>query len=237
MKMKFNNEKTDWEKEKIQLRRKTMTVTKLTIIALSAAAIMFSGCSTDNRIAGPGFDNNPEIDNNLLELSSIPGNPNTVAKTTVGDDTDRQSERFTIVAKVVMLDVENGCWYLITDEDKTYTPVAPKELVLEPGLRLKAEGYIDYGIQFFCGNGPAFVIENYEILDAPKDSDNDRDSGIRTGNGSSDSVTDDGSFSEDRDPSRQSEERAPEDEMDAEREMKKKSEEEQDLKDKSNDRP
>jgi hypothetical protein len=227
MNMIINNEKIDGENVNFQLRRKTMNTVKLTILALSAAAIVFSGCSTDNRIAGPGYDNNPEIDNKLDELSSLTVEPNLSARVAVRDsDSDEEQERFAIVAKVEMLNVENGCWYLVTNDGETYTPVTPKELTLESGLGLKAEGYIDKDIQFFCGNGPAFVIEKYELLDMPKGSDDERDSGIKTGNGSSfmASITDHSPA--DRAPSQPAEELSPRNLMDRENELKKKSEDE-----------
>lgn len=202
-----------------------MTVTKLTIIALSAAAIVFGGCSTDNRITGPGNDFNPQIDNKLDELNLQTPQPNTGARIAVREsDSGRQSERFTIFAKVEMLDLENGCWYLLTNNSETYTPIIPGDLTLKSELSLKAEGYVDKDIQFFCGNGPAFVIENYEILDPSRKSDDDRDSGINDN-------------SEDRAPSRPAEERAPQDKMDREREVKKKSLEERVPEDTGNERP
>jgi len=71
------------------------------------------------------------------------------------------------VAKVQRIDIEGGCWFLQADDGNTYTPLSQEGLVLETGLKLKAEGYIDDNIQFFCGNGPAFVIEKYEIIGKP----------------------------------------------------------------------
>jgi len=145
------NNKQNW--------RNKMNATKLTIIVLAAAAIMFGGCSNDNRVLSPGADFQSEAGITSLNRT--------------GSDSDSKfdnnesapgQESFTILAKVMMLDIESGCWYLQADDGKSYTPVSPKDLVLESGLKLKAEGYIDENIQFFCGNGPAFVIENYEVI-------------------------------------------------------------------------
>jgi len=139
-----------------------MNATKLTLIVLAAAAIMFGGCSNDNRVLSPGTDFQ-----SVAGISSL---------NRTGSDSDSEfdnnesapgQERFTILAKAMMLDVETGCWYLQADDGKNYTPVSPKDLVLESGLKLKAKGYIDENIQFFCGNGPAFVIEDYEIISKP----------------------------------------------------------------------
>lgn len=162
-----------------------MTIAKLTTIALAAAAVMFSGCSTDNRIAGPNTDSG-SLNNKLNELTTVTPEPNSTGRVAVRTgNSDQGHEQFTITAKVDMIDVDNGCWYLVTTEGDTYTPVTPKDLVLRSGLTLKAEGYVDKNIQFFCGNGPAFVIENYEIIDRPKGpDDNDRDYSIKTGNSS-----------------------------------------------------
>jgi hypothetical protein len=226
MKMKIINKKTA-EKKCLQLRRKTMTTVKLTIIALSAAAVVFSGCSTDNRIAGPEYDSNLEIDNKLAELNSVTLDPGSAARVAVRDsDSDREAERFSIIAKVQRLDVENGCWYLLSDNGDTYTPVSLMDLILESDMMLKATGYIDNNIQFFCGNGPAFVIESYEIISMPGGPD-DRDSGIRTGHGSSNEVFEINDHPEDRAPSQPTDELAPQDLMDREYEDKKKYEEEQ----------
>jgi hypothetical protein len=224
MKMKIINKKTAEKKMNLQLRRKTMTTVKLTIIALSAAAVVFSGCSTDNRIAGPEYDSNLEIDNKLAELNSVTLNSGSAARVAVRDsDSDREAESFSIIAKVQRLDVENGCWYLLSDNGDTYTPVSFMDLILESDMMLKATGYIDNNIQFFCGNGPAFVIESYEIISMPRGPD-DRDSGIRTGHGSSNEVFEINDHPEDRAqsqpddraPSQPTDELAPQDLMDRE---------------------
>jgi predicted small secreted protein len=133
-----------------------MNATKLTIIVLAAAAVMFSGCSTDNRVLGPGSD--------FQSGKAI----ETLNRT--GFDTNESApgtKYLTIVAKVLRVDIEGGCWYLQAEDGKTYTPLSPEDLTLETGLKLKAKGYIDENIQFFCGNGPAFVIEDYEIIEKP----------------------------------------------------------------------
>jgi hypothetical protein len=140
-----------------QLRRNTMKATMLTIIALAATAIVFGGCSTDNPVLGPQTD--------LQTESTINNNRGRIA---VDADNNPEPESFTITAKVVSLDFENGCYYLQSNDGKTFTPVAPIELELKSGMKLKAEGHIDSKIQFFCGNGPAFVIEHYSILENGK---------------------------------------------------------------------
>jgi len=124
------------QKEKLakldfKLGRKIMTIAKLTIIALSGAAIMFSGCSTDSRITGTGFDSNQVIDNKLTDLNAVTPQPITGARVAVrSNDSDNEPERFSVVAKVKMLDFENGCWYLAAEDGETYTPVIPKDLTL-----------------------------------------------------------------------------------------------------------
>jgi predicted small secreted protein len=188
-----------------------MKATKLTIIAVAVAAVVFGGCSNDSQILGPGSDlqTGAGIDRvNRLDSGSNESVP--------------EPEYFVILAKVEMLDIENECLYLQSDEGKTYTPVTPKDLVLEAGLALKAEGYVDNTINFFCGNGPAFVIENYEILSKPKMGDNDRDSDISTEYASSDNeiITDE--MTEERAPVNMTEDRPSEEQMDRDRELKEK---------------
>jgi hypothetical protein len=209
-----------------QLRRNTMNATKLTIIALSAAAIMFSGCSTDNHVLGPVSDLQSEI--GAVTLDRVDINSNEAAP---------GPKYFVIVAKVLSLDIEGGCWYLQADDGNTYTPVTPKDLTLEDGLKFKAEGYQDDNIQFFCGNGPAFVIESYEIIGKPGMSDDERNSEIKTENGPSNEepVLDDMSF-EDRAPSNSDDDRySYEYQMNRELENKKKLEEEKGMTEKPKD--
>jgi len=190
-----------------------MKATKLTIIVLSAAAaVIVGGCSNDNSLLGPGTDlqSGPAVNQaNRVDIDSNESKP--------------EPEYRIIVAKVERIDVENGCFYLHADDGKTYTPVTPKDLDLESGLKLKAEGYIDNSIDFFCGNGPAFVIENYEVLGKPKMGDNDRDSGIVTESRPSNDEYVDNEMTEERAPSKADEDRFSGNElMDRERDLKEK---------------
>jgi hypothetical protein len=155
----MRNQKRKERQRNNPLRRNTMNSIKLTIIALAAAAVMFSGCSTDNRVLGPGTDFQSETGINDL---SRPGSDSDSEFDS--NESAPEQEHFVIVAKVQRIDIEGGCWFLQADDGNTYTPISPEGLVLETGLKLKAEGYIDENIQFFCGNGPAFVIEKYEII-------------------------------------------------------------------------
>lgn len=153
-----------------------MNATKLTIIVLSAAAIMFGGCSNNSGILNPGTD-----------FQSDAGTITTNRVDNGSNDAKPMHEIQVITAKVERIDIENGCFYLQVDDGKTYTPFGLKELELETGLKLKAEGYVDYSIEYFCGNGPAFVIESYEILDKPDMRDSNEDQpGVITDNGPTD---------------------------------------------------
>lgn len=152
-----------------------MNATKLTIIAIALAAVVVGGCSTDNRVLSPGSD---------LQSETAINTANRVGSGSGSEFDSNESatelQHLTILAKVQSLDVEGGCFYLQADDGNTYTPVSGKGLVLESGLKLKAEGYIDKNIQFFCGNGPAFVIENYDIISksGSRDSKNVSEKGL-----------------------------------------------------------
>jgi len=188
-----------------------MNATKLTIVALSAAAILFGGCSTDNGILGPVSD--LQTGAGINQANRVQANPKELTP---------EPEYLTIIAKVQMLDIENGCFYLESDNGKVFTPVTPKDLKLESGLKLKAEGYVDDNINFFCGNGPAFVIESYTILDSPKMSEEDSDSEVNPRDGSSNDkiALDDGS---DRVPASDTEDRYTKTELsEKERELREK---------------
>jgi|GEM_PF-2605460 len=156
-----------------QLRRSTMNATKLTMIAFAAAAIVMGGCSSDNRITGPGNAVVPEIDKDLVEYTTSVETENNAARIAVRGN-ESAVEHLTIIAEVFRTNVEKGCWYLTSESGDNYTPVTPKSLSLELGMKLKANGYIDKNIHFFCGNGPAFVIEEYEVLNEWKDVSEDR---------------------------------------------------------------
>lgn len=149
--------------KKTLLRRKTMKATRLIMIGMAAAAVIFSGCSRDNRITAPGAEATPDIDKNQDELSIKAETASNATRVAIRDS-EAQTERFSIVAEVMRTEVEGGCWYLSSEDGDNFTPITPKSLSLELGMILKAQGYIDKDIQFFCGNGPAFVIEEYEIL-------------------------------------------------------------------------
>jgi hypothetical protein len=115
--------------------------------------------NTMNRVLGPGTDFQSETGINDLNR---PGSDSDSEFDS--NESAPEQKRFVILAKVQRIDIEGGCWFLQADDGNTYTPLSPEGLVLETGLKLKAEGYIDENIQFFCGNGPAFVIEKYEII-------------------------------------------------------------------------
>jgi hypothetical protein len=132
----------------LKLRRIAMNAARLTMIGLLTAAFIVSGCSRDNRLTGPGTETHPGI---KMKKSGT-------------SDAELKPDRLTIVAQVLRTAPEGGCFYLETDKGNTYTPVCPKSLTLKEGMRLKAEGYVDENIHFFCGNGPAFVIIDYEII-------------------------------------------------------------------------
>ncbi|UCC80623.1 MAG: hypothetical protein JSW64_04490 [Candidatus Zixiibacteriota bacterium] len=192
----------------------TRKATGLAVVLFSMTALIISGCSTDNRITAPGTENYPDINKGQTSLLNLPQSGNNLARAAVGDS-DTESPRFTIFAKVQRIDIEGGCFYLKADDGNTYTPVAPKDLTLKEGIELKTKGYVDKDIAFFCGNGPAFVIEEYEITEEkqiPKN--NDYGKGL---------ITDDGS-SEDRDPARVDEDRYRDDLSDREREYLEKKE-------------
>jgi len=156
-----------------QLRRRTMNATKLTMIVFSVTAIIIGGCSSDNRVTGPGNAVIPDIDKDLVESAAPAETENDAARIAVRDN-ESGVEHLSIVAEVFRTDVEKGCWYLRSENGDNYTPVTPKSLSLELGMKLKASGYIDKNIHFFCGNGPAFVIEQYEILKESKWPSEDR---------------------------------------------------------------
>jgi len=134
------------ETKNLYLRRSTMKATRLTLIGLAVAALIIGGCSQDNRILDP----NVESESNAARIA-------------VRDDGSAQ-EQLSITARVLRTEVEGGCWYLSTENGDSYTPLPPKSLTLKLGMVLKAEGYVDKNIVFFCGFGPAFVIEEYKIL-------------------------------------------------------------------------
>lgn len=167
-----NNQQT--KNQKPLLRRKAMKATRLTMIGIAAAAIIFGGCSRDNRITGPGSGAEQDINKVQNELTVKTDAQNNAARMDAEDDVSKL-ERFFIVAEVFRTDVEGGCFYLTEESGDNYTPVTPKSLSLSLGMVLEAAGYIDKDIQFFCGNGPAFVIEEYKILKEAESAEEDRD--------------------------------------------------------------
>jgi hypothetical protein len=170
--MKTNREKVKQTKN-LRLRRNTMKATRLTLIGLAVAAVIAAGCSRDNRIAGPDMEGYPDIVKNQSDLTYLAESESNAARIAVRDDGSAQ-EHLAIVAEVFRTEVEGGCWYLNTENGDNYTPLTPKSLTLKLGMVLKAEGYVDKSIIFFCGLGPAFVIEQYEILDQSEISFMDR---------------------------------------------------------------
>jgi hypothetical protein len=156
-----------------QLRRNAMNATKLALIALSATTLILAGCSGDRRITAPGDAQVPDIDKDLAETVTPMETENNATMVAVGNNGSTM-EHLSIVAKVLRTDVENGCWYLKSENGENYTPVTPKSLSLESGMKLAASGYIDKNIHFFCGNGPAFVIKEYKILGKSNSSNEDR---------------------------------------------------------------
>jgi hypothetical protein len=172
--MKTNRKNNDETKnQKPFLRRKTMKATRLTLIGLAAIAVIFSGCSKDNRITAPGSEAVLDIDKTQSELTAQAEAENEAARMSVSNDGLTQ-EHLSIVAEVKRTEVEGGCFYLTAESGDNYTPLTPKSLSLELGMVLKASGYIDKDIHFFCGFGPAFVIEEYEILEKSEMSTGDR---------------------------------------------------------------
>ncbi len=139
-----------------------MNAARLTMIGLLAAAFIVGACSRDNRLTGPGTDTRPGIQMNRSDNNIGPGAWDPEGADT--RDTEPKPVRLTIVAKVLRTSTEGGCLYLEADKGETYTPLCPKSLTLNEGMTLKAEGYVDENIHFFCGNGPTFVIIDYEIL-------------------------------------------------------------------------
>ena len=204
----------------------TRKATGLAAIVFSLTALIIGGCSSDSRVTGPGSELYPDIAKDQVGLNTLLQGNNSVARI-APDNNDSESERFSILAKVEMIDIEGGCWYLESDNGDTYTPVTPDDLNLKNGMKLKAEGYIDKNIAFFCGNGPAFVIEDYEIFDEGQGPDEDRAWG--------ELITDD-DMTEDRDPAHDDSERYQEDPSDRAVELKKKFEEERKSKEPSNER-
>jgi hypothetical protein len=166
-----NNEET--KNQKPFLRRKTMKATRLTLIGLAAIAVIFSGCSKDSRITAPGSEAILDIDKNQSELTAQAETENDAARMAVRNDGLTQ-EHLSIVAEVNRTEVEGGCFYLTAESGENYTPLTPKSLSLELGMVLAANGYIDKDIHFFCGNGPAFVIEEYKILKKAESATEDR---------------------------------------------------------------
>ncbi len=150
-----------------------MNATKLTMIVFSVTAIIISGCSRDNRVTSPGGDVYPDIDKNQAELTIQPETENNAARIAVRGD-ESVNESIYIVAEVHKTNFEKGCWYLKSNDGEYYTPMVPKSLELELGMKLKASGYVDKSIHFFCGNGPAFVIEEYAILTGSDEPTEDR---------------------------------------------------------------
>ena len=194
----------------------TRKATGLAVMVFSLTAIIIGGCSSDSRVTGPASETIPDIAKDQVELNTFLQNGNNAARIRV-ENNDSESERFSILAKVQRIDVEGGCWYLESDNGDTYTPVTPENLILKQGMKLKANGYIDKEIAFFCGNGPAFVIENYEIIDENQEPGEDRNW--------KEATTDD-DMTEDRAPYTVDKDRYQDDPSDRAEELKKKFEEE-----------
>jgi hypothetical protein len=157
-----NNEET--KTTNTQLRRSTMNATKLTMIVFAATAIVIGGCSSDNRITGPGNAVVPDIDKDLVENVSPAETENNAGRISLGSF-DQKIERMDFEATVEKSNVEGGCWYLENVEFARYTPYfeenAPKLYI---GLKLHVSGYIDENMSSYCMIGPVFHIEKYKIL-------------------------------------------------------------------------
>jgi len=157
-----NNEEN--ETPNAQLRRRTMNATKLTMIVFSATAIIIGGCSSDNRVTGPGNAVIPDIDKDLVESTAPAETENNAARIALGS-VDQKIERIGFEATVKKSNVEGGCWYLETIEFARYTPYfeanAPKLYV---GKKILVFGYVDQNMSSYCMIGPVFHIEKYKNL-------------------------------------------------------------------------
>ena len=142
--------------------------------ALTISALVIGGCSSDNQITASSSKIVPANDcgiNGSAKLTENNGDQAEFTGKKKGSDAD---ELITITAKVKMIDIEGGCFYLETKAGDTYTPVIQDDLKLEIGMIIKARGYIDRNIFFYCGNGPAFVIQKYEIVELKSKENEDR---------------------------------------------------------------
>jgi hypothetical protein len=147
-----------------QLRRNAMNAKKLTLVALSAAAIIIGGCSRDNRITAP---DNAVMEEEMalpMEFDTQIDSENSAARIAIGSF-DQKIERDDFVVTVKKSEVEGGCWYLEDVKFVRYTPYfennAPKLYV---GQRLHVFGYIDENMSSYCMIGSVFHIEKYKIL-------------------------------------------------------------------------
>jgi hypothetical protein len=159
-----SNENKETKQKNTKLRRSTMNATKLTMIGLAAAAIVFGGCSRDNRVTGPGTIADQELDEAQFEFVTPAVNENAAARI-AAESFETPVERIGFEATVGKVEVEGGCWYLENEKGVTYTPhfesSAPSLYV---GKRLHVFGYIDRNLSSYCMIGPVFTIEKYENL-------------------------------------------------------------------------
>ncbi len=146
-----------------------MNATKLTLIGLAAATIVFSGCSRDNRVTGPSEGAYPDIDKDQVELITLTETESNSARISISSF-EQQVKRISFEAVVKRSEVEGGCWYLETREGNRYTPHfesnAPKLYV---GRQIYVSGYIDQNMSSYCMIGPVFTIEKYANLTRRQD--------------------------------------------------------------------
>jgi hypothetical protein len=208
--------------------RLTSKKTGMTVTAFLATAFIIGGCSTDSRLTAPGAEESPDMAKGQQFATPVTASANNLNKIALADD-NADSEEISIIAKVDQIDVEGGCFVLVTAEGENYTPIVPRGLKLTRGMILKAKGYIDRDVYLFCGNGPAFVIKKYEVIDDGQTYPVE-DKAVKG------TITDNGS-SEDRPEYRRTEERFPDQgNTDQDQAFKKKVEEENAKKASSEDR-
>lgn len=141
-----------------------MKATIFAMIAFSAAAIVLSGCSGDNRVTGLGNSDTPEIDKNLVETTTPAVTENNAARIAL-NSFNQEIKRIGFEATVKKSDVEGGCLYLETGKTERYTPYFEEST---PGLRvgqqLYVSGYVDENMSSYCMIGPVFHVEKYTLL-------------------------------------------------------------------------
>jgi len=161
------NQKKSKTNLKPQKRSITMNALKISMIGLLAVVFLTVGCSQDKRLTGPASGDLQNPQKAQFEPEDLVYSEN-LANDELGqtppDEEQSPSKRKTIIGKVKATEGVTGCLYLSTKEGESFTPKTPKSLSLEIGMVIKAAGYVDESIHFFCGNGPAFVIIDYTVL-------------------------------------------------------------------------